>query len=321
MNDFKSLQYFSNLNQFIATSDSNHNPFFYGTTWSQYRPTHETECCAGNMHRFLPNYISRMWLKDAEGSPVAALYGPCEVDFGWARITEETYYPFDGKIVFRFGMEGEKDAAFTYRVPGWCVKGASAKVNGESVPVGDVGSFAAIRRTFRDGDTIELDFPMDTVFEVLPRRHYVIKDFVGKWTGKIEGRSVSQGTVVRRGPLVFAYQVPAERTEDTVEHASMRGKKSANPDFKCWNLRPAGPFNYALAAHEAETVADGDSVCVKVPVRRIKWELENDRFTPDLPENPVPVSDVIEYISLVPYGNTALRLAVFPDLQDQGRKE
>ena len=65
------------------------------------------------MHRFLPNYISRMWLKDAEGSPVAALYGPCEVDFGWARITEETYYPFDGKIVFRFGMEGEKDAAFT----------------------------------------------------------------------------------------------------------------------------------------------------------------------------------------------------------------
>ena len=152
--DFKSLQYFSNLNQFIATSDSNHNPYFYGTTWCQYRPTHETECCAGNMHRFLPNYVSRLWLKDAEGAPVAALYGPCEVDFGWCRIREETRYPFDGKIVFRFSMDAPRESAFTYRVPGWCpAAGASVRVNGTHVAAGAPGTFATIRRTFRDRST------------------------------------------------------------------------------------------------------------------------------------------------------------------------
>ncbi len=312
--DFKALQYFSNLNQFIATSGSNHNPYFYGSTWSQYRPTHQTECCAGNVHRFLPNYVSRMWLKDADGAPVAALYGPCEVDFGWAKIKEETRYPFDGKIVFRFSVKEPRESAFTYRVPGWCAKGASVKVNGEAFAAGEPGSFASIRRTFRDGDAIELDFPMETVFEVLPRRHYVIKDAVSKWVGKIEGRSVSQGTVVRRGPLVFAYPIPEERTEDTAIHANMNGKKSANPDFKCWNLRPAGPFNYALAAHEAETVADGDTVRIKVPARRIEWNLVDGRFTPDVPERPVPVSDAEETVTLVPYGETTLRLLVFPDL-------
>ena len=322
-NDFRTLQYFSNLNQFIATSDSNHNPYAYGRTWAQYRPTHETECCAGNMHRFLPNYVSRMWMNDASGAPVAALYGPCEVDLGWARVKEETRYPFDGKVTFRFSAKEPRESAFTYRVPGWCERGAAVKVNGEPVEAGAPGSFATIRRTFSDGDVVELDFPMETVFEALPRRHYVIKDFVSKWTGKIEGRSVSQGTVVSRGPLLFAYRIPAECEEDAVEHANMRGKKSGNPDFKCWNMKPAGPFNYALAAHKAELSVGGESsdglgdevsVTLKVPVRRIEWNLVGGRFTPDLPETPKPVSDEIETLELVPYGATMLRLAVFPDL-------
>lgn len=323
--DFKSLQYFSNLNQFIATSDSNHNPYFYGTTWCQYRPTHETECCAGNMHRFLPNYVSRLWLKDADGAPVAALYGPCEVDFGWCRIREETRYPFDGKIVFRFSMDAPRESAFTYRVPGWCTAGASVMVNGTHVAAGAPGTFATIRRTFRDGDALELDFPMETVFEEVPRCRYVIKDAVSKWVGPIDGPSGSQGTVVRRGPLLFAYPIAEDRTEDTAEHANMRGKKSRNPAFKCWNIRPAGPFNFALAERTAEVVvspsAENDGFAASVPpvsvnvkARRIAWELERGKMTPRNPEAPRAVSDEVETLSLVPYGSTMLRLAVFPDL-------
>ena len=74
--DFRSLQYFSSVNQVIATGTSNNNHFKHGSTWMAYRPTHETECCSGNIHRLLPNYVSRMWLKSDDGEVVAALYGP-----------------------------------------------------------------------------------------------------------------------------------------------------------------------------------------------------------------------------------------------------
>ena len=212
-------------------------------------------------------------------------------------------------------MTEPTQSAFTYRVPEWC-KGATVKVNGESMACGEPGRFATIRRMFCDEDVIELDFPLETVFEVLPPRHYVIMDFVNKWAGKIEGRGGSQGTVVRRGPLLFAYPVPANKTEDSID---------CGPDFKSWNLRPAGAFNYALAAHESKTefsaqspesgFCDGTAnVAVAVPVKRIEWELEKGRFTPDIPEKIKILNDTIEWLTLVPYGSTTLRLTVFPDV-------
>ena len=321
--DFRSLQYFSSPNQFIATSDSDHNPHSPGSTWAQFRPTHETECCAGNVHRILPDYISLMWLKDAAGRPVAALYGPSTVDYGWAKITEETRYPFDGRIVFRFSVAEPRKSAFTCRTPSWCGKGTTLKVNGRDMEPAAPGKFTTIERTFADGDVIELVLPMDVAFETLPPRR-----IVGKRDAPVppnDFADASQGTVVTRGPLVFAYPIPEERSEDTAEHANMNGKKSANPDFKSWNIRPAGPFNYALAARKAETIispcADGDgffgmatSVKVRVPVRRIEWELHENRYTPDIPEHPAVLPGDEETIELFPYGATMLRLSVFPEM-------
>ena len=45
--DFGALQYFSCVNQVIATGSSDNNEYRRGKTWMQYRPVHETGCCAG----------------------------------------------------------------------------------------------------------------------------------------------------------------------------------------------------------------------------------------------------------------------------------
>lgn len=55
-------------------------------------------------------------------------------------------------------------------------------------------------------------------------------------------------------------------------------------------------------------------VKISVPVKQIDWELEKGRYTPRLPTKGIAcaVSDCIEYLELIPYGCTELRLTVFP---------
>ncbi|MDY3248037.1 MAG: hypothetical protein SOX17_06040, partial [Prevotella sp.] len=108
------------------------------------------------------------------------------------------------------------------------------------------------------------------------------------------------------------------------------GKKSANPDFKCWSIRPAGAFNYAidptlLSQHGALTAAHKEQTdgypfdiqntpeSIQLPVRRIAWTLEKGTLNPLLPApDKVVPTDTVETVTLVPYGCTELRLTVFP---------
>lgn len=299
--DFRSMQYFSCPNQFIATGNSDHNSFKRGKTWMAYRPIHETECCIGNVHRFLPNYVSRMWLKDVQGNPVAALYGPSSVvyDLGGGvtvKIDEQTDYPFSGKIdfVFTFYQDGRRTKApvnmdFTYRVPGWC---------SDMEP-----GFVTESREWKSGDVFSVDFPME--IEVVDNA--------------VEGKSIV------RGPLVYSYAIPMDCVEDTTTYANLAGKVSGNPDFKSWSMTPSGKWNYALVddmLDEAEYVATSSEGFpfdlsavpgkIRVPVVGVRgWELQENRYTPALPDEVVPEGEV-SWIELVPYGSTTLRLTIFP---------
>ena len=331
--DFRHLQYFSNPNQFRVTGNSNPNLFGRGSTWGQYRPNHQVECCAGNVHRLMPNYVSRMWLRNRDGAPVAALYGPSEVDYGFVKIVEETAYPFDGTIRFRFTLPAEKEFSFSYRVPGWC-QGATLAVNGTAeATVAAAGTFGTVRRTFKTGDVLELTLPMEVRFETqAPRVNVVVEKAAKKKPRKVVAVRVSdkpQGVVVARGPLVYAYPIATTSSVDRTAYKPLKGKESRNPEFRALSLKPNGPFNYALASRTAVVKPAAETtgypldlatvpVRIEVPVRRIAWALEEDRFTPDMPETVTPVSDEVEKISLVPYGATCLRLTVFPEIASAG---
>jgi hypothetical protein len=315
--DFKSLQYFSSVNQFIATGTSNHNIYKHGSTWMAYRPTHETECCSGNVNRMLPNFVSRMWMTDGEGGAVAAIYGPSTASFttdnGTVTIICETDYPFAETLTFTICGDEGATLPLTLRIPTWCAS-ASVAVNGSPINLAlPAGTFVKLPGVVKSGDVITLTLPMTVEKKV------------------IEG----QGVCFSRGPLLFSYAIPQQMTEDTEEYANMHGKKPENPDFKCWNITPAGAFNYAFAddgqsVQYAATVSqpseasipfdlDYTPVKIRIPVKQIDWSLVDNRFTPALPEQGhlTLLSDATQYIDLVPYGCTELRLTVFPDADAQ----
>ncbi|SKD09075.1 Beta-L-arabinofuranosidase, GH127 [Chitinophaga ginsengisegetis] len=304
--DFKNLQYFSSVNQVIATGQSNHNKFAHGSTWMAYWPCHETECCAGNVHRFMPNYAARMWLRDTTGGPVAALYGPSveTLDYKGKQltITENTRYPFADQLQFTFQMQQDITMPFTFRIPGWCTSAIVSingkRYNGALTP----GSFVTLHRKFRNNDQINIQFPMQPQLVQW-----------GQW-----------GVTVERGPLLYAYPVPEKVTTDTATYANLGGKKSADPGFPALDIRPAGDWNYALLAHPAQwQVTENNSntypfetaaVTIKVPARKINdWHLSENRYTPPLPTpGSFHYETTTDTITLVPYGTTRLRMTVFP---------
>ena len=263
--DFKAMQYFSCPNQFLCTGSSNHNDYKKAKTWMAYRSAHEVECCIGNLHRYFPNFASRMWMKDRNGQPVAALYGPSSVVYNLGdgvtvKIQEITNYPFEEDIRFKFtfyedGKVSKKphQMDFTYRVPGWCK--ASEKQG-----------FQTVSKTWRSGEEFDVNFPMEIEF---------VKNAV-------------QGESVVRGPLTFTYAIPADWEVDTKVYDYLAGKESKNPDFVNWNITPAGKWNYAIRNSALDKVRlvkthskgfpfDLESVPLKVrvPVTGVKdWDLD-----------------------------------------------
>ena len=287
--DFKALQYYSSVNQFLATGTSNHNKDNYCSTWMAYRPTHQTECCAGNIHRLYPNYAARMWLR-GDGETVAALYGPSVFKYSdGLTFEEETEYPYGEKIVIRAAVSGRRKAKLSVRIPGWC-SSATVSVNGSEVGAAS-GTFVSIDRRWSDGDSVVICLPMNIVRQT----------------------AYGGGVYFERGPLVYSYAIPANFQKDTIRYANMNGKYPADDNaFPCWDIRPSGPWNYAVEEGVEAVYDDG---VLRIPARRIEWAFDKgphgEDLTPDLPANPVPTGDV-EYIRLVPYGHTTLRLTVFP---------
>lgn len=320
--DWRALQYFSCPNQVIATLDSDHNwPKFKehggGMMAFQPNPGKRTACCGGNVHRIFPNYVIRMWMTTPEAGLAAVLYGPSKVALpvGPAKvpveITQETNYPFEEEIRFKFRCDHPVEFPLALRIPGWCAS-PRLSVNGTAVPVSKTPKgFALLHRTFRSGDEVTLTLPMALA--------------VTRWP--------QNGIGVERGPLVYSLAIQP-RWSSTVE------PKYSTAEYPAWEATPESSWNYGLVLDPRalakqiivstfkptpEQVLDPWSnppVQLKVPAKQITdWTMlsnpENSaqKFTPPLPDvTTIKIGTTVEQITLQPYGSTHLRLTIFPDL-------
>ena len=132
-------------------------------------------CCSGTFPQLAADYHISTYLRSADGVYVN-LFAPSSVQWndGGARcgLKQETKYPFDNKIQIVVSASQPQDYTLYLRIPAWAVPDPALSVNGKRVsdPV-QPGSFAAIRRTWQDGDRVELELPMPLRLEPVDANH------------------------------------------------------------------------------------------------------------------------------------------------------
>lgn len=321
--DWKAVQYFSSPNQVIATANSSHVHYGHGKLtegWMAYRPNpgHITACCGGNVHRFLPNYVMRSWMRDPNGGLAAVLYGASTVeaevgDGQTIQIVQETNYPFEEDIHFTIKTKRPVAFPFSFRIPAFC-KTPELRINGQPAKLPPVSKgFVRLDRVFQPGDKISLKLPM----------HVELSRWRGFWTENAIG--------IEHGPLVFALDIDEKWT------ASVAPKWST-ADFPEWDLQAASPWNFSCITFDqvksnleiirgpmtADPWIDPPTQMKLEMVRIPGWDLVTDphnaarRETPPLPEpwkylpSDIPIKP--EVVTLIPYGATHLRLSIFSAL-------
>jgi uncharacterized protein len=146
----------------------------YATTGKKVWYGQKWPCCSGTFPQLAADYHISTYLRSNDGVYVN-LFTPSRVQWadGRARcgLKQETKYPFDNKIQIQ--VSGSQSTKYTVyvRVPAWAVPDPVVSVNGNRMSDVHAGTFAAIRRTWRDGDRIELELPMPLRLEQVDANH------------------------------------------------------------------------------------------------------------------------------------------------------
>lgn len=267
--DFKQLQYFSGVNQVLIAATNKSVP--HCVTRMTYRPAHDTECCAGNVNRAMPNYTIRMWMRSQDGGLATVFYGPSQVNTTVhgheVSLIEDTDYPFRDRISFRVQTAEPVSFDLQFRIPSWC-DAAKIRVNGTmlSGPL-QAGTFAPVRREFRDGDTIELTLPMRVRVE--------------DW---LHGQSVC----LARGPLVYSLKIGEQRVEHTNDPPAIAALLRGHPiqGFPEVEFYPLTDWRYGIDAAMRNDTSK---------IRVVESSMTDNPFSPDhapvrleLPLRPLP---------------------------------
>lgn len=261
-------------------------------------------CCRSNFHMAWPKFVQSMWMA-RDGGLAAVAYGPCTVATPTATVEESGSYPFGGDVRLEIRATNGREWPLFVRVPTWC-DAATVKVNGEDCDM--CGGtcplrFLRISRVWEVGDVVTLAFPQKTR--------------LSHW-----GRGAVS---VRRGALLYALKITGKESE--VKRYKVPYEERWVEDGICGfprrEIRPVSSWGYALLLTKDGRLA-GEEVCeaeLEMRVGAIRTDFGGwghmRKVTAgraiDPSPSPLPREDgEVETISLVPFGLTQIRIALFP---------
>ena len=186
-------------------------------------------CCPSNICRFIPaipGYIYSVTDNDLYVNLFASNEAQIGLGKNMVRVTQETLYPWDGKVTMTVSPEKEGIFKMHIRIPGWArneampgglyafadtiAEGYSLIVNGEVPEVTLSEGYVTFERKWKKGDRIELYLPM-------PVRRVVADGRVKEDSGRY---------AIQKGPLMFCAEWP-----DNPEGKVLDILIAARPDF------------------------------------------------------------------------------------------
>jgi DUF1680 family protein len=153
-------------------------------------------CCPPNLVRTIAKVSGWAYCLTENGVAVN-LYGGNQLDTQLSdgsdiRLTQETDYPWDGDV--KLTVQSCKDTPFEVllRVPGWAER-ATILVNGKDSGVdAEPGTYARIHRSWKAGDVVALQMPMEARLLV----------------GHPRIEEVRNQAAIKRGPVVYCIETP-----------------------------------------------------------------------------------------------------------------
>jgi DUF1680 family protein len=162
--------------------------------WSRTRvPFVSSFCCPPNLVRTLAEIGGYAYGKSSNAVWVN-LYGGStlntSLDGAPLKLTQETEYPWNGRVRITINECGSAPFALKLRIPGWA-KGATVRVS--LGPVADAsapGTYFELRRAWKPGDVVDLDIPMSTQ---LVEANPLVEETLGQ-------------VALKRGPVVYCLE-------------------------------------------------------------------------------------------------------------------
>ena len=166
--------------------------FWYGQKWP---------CCSGTFPQLAADYHISTYLRAADGvyvnlfTPSTLRWSDGNASLG---LKQQTNYPFANTV--QIGVSASQPTEYTLyvRIPAWAGPDPLLSVNGKRVADVRPGTFAAVRRTWNDGDLLELELPMPLRLEAVDVQH-------------------SNQVALMRGPLVLFAVADSQPSFDKAE--------------------------------------------------------------------------------------------------------
>ena len=172
-------------------------------------------CCPSNVARFvpaIPGYIYAVTDKELYVNLFISNEADIAVGERKVSISQQANFPWDGKVEISVNPETSGKFTMKIRVPGWARNEAlpgglykftdqdteifKLSVNGESLITEVIEGYVIIKKSWKQGDKVELEIPMPVRTVAADER---VKDDLGK-------------IAVQRGPLIFCAEWPDNNT-------------------------------------------------------------------------------------------------------------